>query len=117
MFAASEGRRKEPPLPVPYVNLRLLNCSLSPHLAYELQIYGEPLFLFLALGLGGLGGHVHDVLVQDQAIVLPLGQEVTGDLDGVLDVVNLADVEAVEACEETRKERGAIFVLYCTKAQ
>ena len=38
----------------------------------------------------------HDVLVQQKPVVVPLCEEVAGDLDSVLDVVDLADVEAVE---------------------
>ena len=38
-----------------------------------------------------------DVLVQQEPVVVPLGEEVAGDLHRVLDVVDLADVEAVEA--------------------
>ena len=39
---------------------------------------------------------LHDVVVQHQTVVLPLGKKVARDLHGVLDVVDLADVEAIE---------------------
>ena len=52
--------------------------------------------------------------MEDQPIVLPLCEEVAGDLDGVLVVVDLPDVEAVETWKNSIKmyrqynERNAV---------
>ncbi len=68
-----------------------------PYLGHELEVDGEPRFF----GLGAIGArqlvHFEDVLVQEQPIVPPLGEEVAGDLHRVLDVVDLAHVEPVQA--------------------
>ena len=64
------------------------------HLRDKLQVDRVPLLLVLLnLVLVLL---LEDVLVQDESVLAPLGQEVARDLDGVLDVVDLADVEPVE---------------------
>ena len=63
----------------------------------ELEVDGEPLLLRVGPLLPA------DVLVEDEPVLLPLGEEVAGDLDRVLDVVDLAHVEAVETWEKKIK--------------
>ena len=68
----------------------------------KLQIDRKPCFLHgcSIVSLCGLSSfpHFEDVLVEDESVIAPFGQKVTGDLHGVLKIINLTDVETIKAC-------------------
>jgi hypothetical protein len=63
------------------------------YFSHEFEVDRVPLLL-----LGVVAGSP-DALVKDESVVKPLGEEVARDLDRVLDVVDLAHVEAVKTCK------------------
>ena len=74
----------------------LLHIPIA-YLGDELEVDGVPLLLALAADLALLLELLpEDVLVEDEPVLVPLGQEVARDLHRVLDVVDLAHVEPVE---------------------
>ena len=72
----------------------LYGPKVNSYLGDELEVDGVPLFLVLLdLILELLP---EDVFVEDEPVLVPLGQEVARDLHRVLDIVDLAHVEPVE---------------------